>query len=810
MKYFFYFILFISPSVLSAQLFINEVCSDNESIIADEEGDFEDWLELYNSSANAINLDGYWLSDDENEPGKWSFPAVQIPAGGFLLIFASEKNFNGTNPHTNFKISKDGEPILLSNPQMDLIDWVDVPALNDNESFGRQPDGSDDLYFFPNPSPQQSNNASTAFNFAEPPTISNLTFFYDQTTPIEIRSDYSNATIYYTIDGSIPDENSILYTGPFLIDTTTSIRAAVVTPDLLLSKPFTRTFFISEEHELPVMALTTAPENLWDWETGIFVDGPNADSLWPYFGANFWADLEIPMHIEYFKNERLEVEYPLAAKIHGGKGARTKKMKALRLLAKGSFGTALMDYPFFENRTNTKFERLVLRNASGDFNICHMRDEFIARYFLKEKLFADGISEQPVTVYINGTYWGVMHIREKFDRFYLQYNYGIDPDNVDILERDTLVVDGNFDIFDTHEAFILDHDLSQNSNYEIASQYFDTKNLMDYIAAQTFVNNTDWPSNNSKHFRERTDTAKWRYIIYDMDVAMSLAGFTKAHINSFGGKMTEDDVRLVVIFKSFLENETFRHGFINRYLDLLNTSFSTKKFRNEVIQSRDEIEFEMQRHLPRWGKTYDRWYNTEIPRLITFTEERPAYARQYVREYFELPTEEKISIATYPEFAGNIQLNTISILNEELPWEGIYCNQVPIRLTVVPQLGFTFSHWESNFSDLPISSDPSIEVQVQEGERYTAIFEADLPKADLSLFPNPVEDELNLNFTAPKPGDIEIKVFDAIGRQLFNWEEKAGTGENHFNLSVNHLDHGAFIVHIVGSDYCISKKFIRL
>ena len=795
----------------SAQIFINEVCSDNESIIADEEGDYEDWIELYNGGNSEVNLEGYFLSDNEQQLDKWSFPDIEIPANGYLLLYASGKDFNGQHTHTNFKLSKEGEKLILSSPQSDILNQWFIPKLSEDHSYGRQPDGSENITYFFDPSPELSNNNSSTYNFASPPAFINSQYFNEESTSVEIDCNQPDCQIFYTTDGSIPDENSFLYNGPFVIDTTTTIRTSAISPTLLLSPPATRTYFIQENHELPVIALATSPENLWDWENGIFVEGPNADSIYPFFGANFWSDTEIPIHFEFFEDEELKVEYPLGAKVHGGKGARTTAMKPLRLLAKTSFGTNIVDYPFFKNRTNTKFERLVLRNASGDFNIGHMRDGFLARYFINEGFKIDALSDQPVVVYINGTYYGVMHLREKIDKFYLQYNYGIDPDNIDLLEEDTLIIEGDFNTFDLHESFVLNNELSNTSNFDIAADYFDLESLSDYVICQTFVNNTDWPSNNLKYWRERTTDAKWRYLLFDMDIAMARHGWSKASTNTFANKMQREDVRMVMIFKSFLENETFRNYFINRYLDLVNTSFQAENFIAEITRSRDELDFDIKRHLPAWGKTYGRWYDIEIPKLIKYANERPAYARQYLLEYFGLVSEDLITVHTFPQNAGAVEINTISVSKDQMPWNGYYFNEIPIQLSVIPEPGFTFKHWESSLSAEKISSDLSITVHPRNGEIFSAVFEHSPSKFNLSLFPNPVSDVLTLNFNAPNSGNVQINIYDAIGRQLFSLTDQIIiTGDNEMELNINQLDQGIFIIEVIGSDFSVSKKFVKL
>jgi hypothetical protein len=803
------FLLFTGST--SAQIRFNEACSDNNSVIADEEGDYEDWLELYNPEATAIALQGYHLTDDREDPDKWTFPVLSIPAQGFLLIFASDKNFMGAQAHTNFKLSKEGETVWIFNPQLEIVDSLKIPALPEDQSFGLQPDGSTNLNFFYTPSPGFSNNDSESYSYSKRPEFINQDYFFAMPANVSCSCDEPDAIIHYTTNGSIPDENAFTYSSPIVLDTTTTLRIICTTPGKLPSPPVTRTFFIDTNHTLPVVAITTDPENLWSEDHGIFIMGPDADTIWPYFGANFWKDIEVPLYFEYFKNEMLAVEYPLGTRIHGGKGARTRPMKPLRLLANAEFGTALMDYPFFDNKPNTKFRRLVLRNASGDFNVCHMRDPMLARFLIDEGLNLEGIAAQPVVVYVNGIYWGVMYLREKIDEHYLRYNDFVDPDNVDILEEDTLVVEGNFELFDQHEAFVLENDLGDPDAFTQAASYFNLENLSDYFIAQTFVNNTDWPNNNLKYWRERQPDARWKYLIFDMDVALAFQGFTKASADSFGTRMAKETNRHVNIIKAFFQNESFRHYFINRYADLINTSFTSTHLSAEITRTRDEIDSEMRIHVPMWGKPYDRWRNHELAKLYSFAEDRPDYARQYLMEYFELNSEDRITLRTYPEGAGAIQINTVRIPVDQLPWRGYYFNEVPIELKVQPNTGYVFSHWESSGSAILLGvSELSLKTTAVDGEQYTAVFVHEAIQSSVNIMPNPSAQEVFIDCSLSEVMPVSLRVFDLAGRQVLPTLEAFGTtGNNRFTIDIASLPDGVYFIQISGRDFSISERLIK-
>ena len=119
---------------------INELLADNETANADQDGEFDDWIELYNNTEEDIILDGYFLSDDGTDLTQWSFPDTLIPAQGFLMIWA-DNDEEQEGLHTNFKLSAAGEALYLLNADTMLVNEVSFSAQVDDSSWGRYPDG---------------------------------------------------------------------------------------------------------------------------------------------------------------------------------------------------------------------------------------------------------------------------------------------------------------------------------------------------------------------------------------------------------------------------------------------------------------------------------------------------------------------------------------------------------------------------------------------------------------------------------------------------------------------------------------------
>ena len=125
---------------VTGDLVINELMADNENAVADQDGEFDDWIELYNNSNTAINLDGYYLSDNAADPGQWAFPDTTILAGDYLIIWA-DKDIDQFGLHADFKLSASGEGLFLSDADMNLLDQISFLQQKADTSYGRIPNG---------------------------------------------------------------------------------------------------------------------------------------------------------------------------------------------------------------------------------------------------------------------------------------------------------------------------------------------------------------------------------------------------------------------------------------------------------------------------------------------------------------------------------------------------------------------------------------------------------------------------------------------------------------------------------------------
>ena len=329
------FLLTNSQNIISQTVIINEVMASNSVTIADEDGDYEDWIELYNHGNAPVDLTGFGLSDSYNDPFRFIFPDVSIAPGGYLLIWASGKNRVDPDAplHTVFSISSAGEEVLLTAPDGTIVDELEPVNIPTDISIGRKPDDLSGWYFYDEPTPGSANTSFAWQGIAETPVFSHQGGFYDAPFLLEL-SAADDVQVFYTVDGSLPDSanvngSSFVYknqyptnpgdpVGPFLewnfqtfpytepiqvenqtgsdgihqINTSYTrqplspsgevmqgmvVRARAYREGYLPGPVITKTYLVKEgvcqRFDLPVVSLTIPDSALFDYYSGIYVAG---------------------------------------------------------------------------------------------------------------------------------------------------------------------------------------------------------------------------------------------------------------------------------------------------------------------------------------------------------------------------------------------------------------------------------------------------------------------------------------------------------------------------------------------------------
>ena len=227
------------------KLVINEFMASNTNYLQDENGDYDDWLEIYNCSSVTVDLSGMYLTDNLDKPTKWRIPqGITIAPQGYLLFWADGEVAEG-NTHTNFKLDADGEEIgLFDTDGSTLLDSVVFGHQYPNISYGRHPDGGPVWRFFDVPSPRAC-NCQGYLGIVADTKFSVDRGFYEQPFQVWISTDTNDAIIRYTLDGSSPTEsygNIYNPNNPIQITKTTVLRAMAYKPGYKSSNVSTETY----------------------------------------------------------------------------------------------------------------------------------------------------------------------------------------------------------------------------------------------------------------------------------------------------------------------------------------------------------------------------------------------------------------------------------------------------------------------------------------------------------------------------------------------------------------------------------------
>lgn len=782
---------------------INEVCPSNTTILELGFQRYPDWIEFYNDTDEPIDLEGYSVSDNSEDLFKWTFESGMIEPGDFYIISAVK---NSTEPGViSFSLSKKGETIFLVNPEGFIVDSVQFPRMDTDDSYGRL---GEKWYFFDQPTPGDFNYFETAYKgYAELPAFSIPSGYYTPGTTLYLENGINDEYLFYSLNGTNPLDCQP-YEEPFTLTKTTTITSIAQGDSLIDSQPVRKTYFVGYgRHELPVVNLGVDSLILFDETTGICVPGPDADDTFPFSGANFWGDEKVNGWFQYFdKYFQLEEELPIELKVHGGSGSRIHPMKSFQLRARdGKF-----ENRYFDEKTTESFERLLLRNAGNDYcNTC-MKDGSIHDYLIKNNLNLDLQAYSPVVVYINGNYHGIQNIREKVDRHYLASNYDIDPDNVNILEGgDLRIVEGESSGFEKVIDYVSTNDLSVPAYYNWIKDHLDIESFIDYFIVELYVNNRDWPNNNIKLWNS-LDYSKWRYFCYDLDGAFNYVDESdeareslKHILNNYVASNPH-----VMLFSALLENDDFKTQFINRYADLMNTVFLPDDMYQAFVKQKGEIEEDMNIHYLKWCGTSFLW-NERFAGTYGFVFSRPEIVFNELKSVFNQKEITDIAVDVYPYGSGDVRLNTLTL--NDFPFTGKYFDGTPIELEAVSSLGGTFQYWQNARTGERVY-DEILQVNPTEGDRFVAVFSSESEQFDLSVVPNPVGSNATIRFSLPEQSEVIVRVFDARGnlvKELTNLEELP-MGNQFISWSTAELESGVYTVSVLTASNQESVQLVKL
>jgi hypothetical protein len=569
----------LNPAAGPPTVRINEFLASNISSngLVDQFGNLDPWIELYNFGSNDVNLAGYSLTDDPAVPDKWVFPAVLLPAGQFLVVFADGLNVTsggGAAPlHTSFSLTAAGAYLGLyddESPRLALTEFAPAYPLQRNDySYGY--DGANQLKYFAVPTPDAPNGLSSITGVVADVHFTVQRGFFNQPFTLLLTCPTRGATIRYTTDGSQPTEltTGATYTNALWIDHLTVVRAAAFLTNSLPSLVQTHSYLflsnvLNQPSNPPGFPITTGWSiNGWPSEYGmnqLVVTNPlyapeiqndliaiptlsiavKTDEMFGPAGiyTNSPAGTtrpEIACSVELICPDRTPgFQTDCGIKIHGGGSAEKPMKKPLALKFQSSFGPGSLRYRFFSDSPVDKFTGGFVLRADYNNSWVHAltpygaasiaqraRGDLVRDAMYKDLQLAMGdlsSHSRYVHLYINGLYWGVYNPCEDVDRHFAASYLGGSPDDYDSVKGsdNALAVDGDMVAYNLMLSFNT-AGLANLAQYNQIQQYLDVKQYADYMLLQFYGANQDWATaqNWVAVHNKKVPGALWEYLCWD-------------------------------------------------------------------------------------------------------------------------------------------------------------------------------------------------------------------------------------------------------------------------------------------------------
>lgn len=657
---------------------ISEVMASNSIVTLGATGASTDYVELYNTSAQAVDLSNYGLSDSLKRPRRWQFPQGSvIQPGEYKIVYldGQPQLSTVTDYHTNFSISRaGGETISFCDPSGRVLDRIPLNLIPTDHSYGRTL-GYNGFFYYDVPTPGTANGTGY-YGYVSNPSLSAPGGHYTGSVDVTITIP-EGSVVYYTLDGSIPTiENATQYQAGESINiprvTVLRARAFDLSGTLQPSETITQTYLLNLYHSLPVVSLVTDPDELWNEQTGMLTAGGVLNkSKIPYTledgsdpNYRLYGKTARPGHVEYYGMEGDTIldqncEFGLQ-----GQYSLDLPQKTFKVRAKAQYGAKYFDAKLFEDRDFTQYKSFVLRMSGNDGAWTRIVDGLQSRLLDRFNEVTETPSTvihqawNPVVVYLNGVYWGHYNMRERVDRFFVAQHEGLsleEADNMDILEGNGRNV--NWGSSKEYRDMISQIRDSSPGTNEKDLQYIldrvDVDNYLDYMAFEMFFGNSD--PGNIRFYKLDGEGNKWRWIFYDSDYGLFDSSFNspRSYLKESGAGQQQIEN---VLIRKLLENSDMRHQFLTRLGEIFQV-FTTDFMLAEIDAMVAILEDEMPLHFARWAEETDksitadnpttpegalRYWNTRLNRLRNVVKKRPTLLYEMVQEQFELSDDQML------------------------------------------------------------------------------------------------------------------------------------------------------------------------
>ena len=677
------------------QIVINELMPTNRGIIADDNADLSDWFEIYLPTGGGNdNLRNYFFSNDRDQPFKWRIPnSTVLTPGTKLLIFASGKNRVASGKiHTNFKLSssRNNAELIICDTNGNIVDAHTTLGVSSFYSYARIPDGTSNWQMYTKPTPGTTNSGGQVLQGQlSPPSFTPEFGVFPLKGYKLVVSMYSadGATIRYDTSGKQPNGSSAIYTKPITLSKTTVVKARCFKANWASSTQKVQTYFIADTIRTDV----------------VVISAPLIDSITG--GSGVYSNNERTGYFELMDKKGKHIKhFECHMSPHGGY-SWSFAQKSIRIKLKSYLDSSHCDGDMWAQTGKylPSVNSFNVRAAGVDWFRGHMRDE--VGHTLVQNTNCDIQAARTVTGYLNGSFNGMYHIREREDNDYCYENHGVNADSIDMIAYGSQVQYGSINAWNTMTNTLANYSSAStiaDSTFNKIAGTIDWQNWTDYIATETYVLNHDWPGNNIRVWRPWNGNKKWRYALWDIDFGWGMtwgAGPYQPTEDFFGPTMGGGSYPAQGI-SIMAKNPKFKKYFINRYADLINTVWEYNNVNKVITSFQDTLKGTMPRAFNRWNgqmsppggtMTNVAQWNTEVNVMRWFASLRPKNVRSHIKTYFSLTDTVNLTFNVAPANGGAMKVSTI--YPAKFPWKGTYFNGNNLNVTAIAKPGYKFSHW---------------------------------------------------------------------------------------------------------------------
>ena len=605
---------FLASMHIPGPLMISEVMPSNAQYLQQLDGKYYDWVELKNISNASIDLSDYCLSDNPDFPGMFQLPKKVLKPGQRVIIICSDNTeLTGNYIYAPFTLSRKESWIYVSHTDGSFCDFMRIYDVPYQGSVGRVT-GKNGTYYFTEPTPGTENGTGVAF-ISGMPTILTADGVYNNVDSVAVHIT-GPGQIRYTLDGSIPDADSNLYTGPITLDSTTVVRVGSFEQGKLPSDIVTAAYIIDENHTLPVVSLTVDPEEMFGGN-GLYV--------------NYYTENEIRCNMKLFDgNDGFTIDCGI--KMFGHMGLENPK-KSFKINFRGRYGEKMLHYPLYGEDAPQFYDSLVVRSGQ-DYPLAIFRDELFTSLARDSGDNVLAQEDKHCILYINGQYWGIYCIKEAFCETMVANHYNVSEDSVEIVQAPVHMGSEMLDfIFFCEKA-----DMNDPETWEYVSSRIDLESLMDWMILEAYATNPD-TQQNLRYFRSTELGSKWMFAYYDIDWGWHY-DHQFAHV--LGNDFSWQHLGLT---KHIIQNKEFRKMFLERLSSLLETTLSDAYVMARIEYYVELLDPEVRRERDRWGSSYEGWQfrvqqlrdflqDGHIQKLITRLEEYIQLTPEEMDTYF--------------------------------------------------------------------------------------------------------------------------------------------------------------------------------